>query len=172
MPRTFVYRGKKLDLTIETALLPDGRTVEKEIILHRGAAVMIPILDTSRIVLVQNYRYSIGQTLLELPAGTLEPDEPPERTALRELEEETGYRAGRCRKLAEFYPSPGILSELMHLYVMEDLAPGRQQLEAGEQVQPVIVPWSEAVRMALDGSIKDGKTILGLLLWERKGREA
>ncbi len=167
MSRTIIYEGRKISLVLERIVLPGGGSTEKEVILHPGAAVMIPFVDRERICMVRNHRVSIDQTLLELPAGTLDRDEPPEATARRELEEETGYRAGSCRKVGEFYPSPGVLAELMHLFVLEELTPGVARPEPGEQVEPVLVPWSEAVRMALDGRIKDGKTLLGLLLWDR-----
>jgi ADP-ribose pyrophosphatase len=167
MSRKTIYEGRKITLVLESLSLPDGTSVEKEIVLHPGAAVMIPFVDAERICVVRNHRVSVKETLLELPAGTLDPGETAEKAALREIEEETGYRAGRCRKIAEFYPSPGFLTELMHLFVLEDLSPGEMNLDPGEQVQPVILPWSEAVQMALDGRIRDGKTLAGLLLWDR-----
>ncbi len=167
MSRTTIYEGRKISLVLERTPLPGGGTVAKEVVLHPGAAVMIPFVDAGRICLVRNHRVSIGQTLLELPAGTLDPNETPEQTALRELEEETGYRAGRCRKVAELYPSPGVLSEKMHLFVLEELTAGPPHPEPGEQVTPVVVSWTDAVQMALDGRIQDGKTLVGLLLWDR-----
>ncbi len=167
MARTTVYQGKKINLVLEEIALAGGKVVTKEVVTHPGAAVMIPFVDAERVCLVSNHRVAIGRTLLELPAGTLDPGEDPEATAVRELEEETGFRPGRLRKVAEFYPSPGFLSERMHLFVAEDLRAGRQQLEPGEQLEPVILTWADAVRMALDGTIQDGKTLVGLLLWDR-----
>jgi ADP-ribose diphosphatase len=168
MSRTTAYRGKRIELTLQSIPLAAGGTTTKEIVVHPGAAVLIPWLDGNRIVMVRNHRWSINQTLLELPAGTLDPGEAPETTARRELAEETGYQAGRIRKVAEFYPSPGILTELMHLFVAEDLTPGRQHLDAGEKLEPVIMNWNDAVELAVRGEIKDGKTLVGLLLWERR----
>jgi ADP-ribose pyrophosphatase len=118
--------------------------------------------------MIRNHREAVGKTLLELPAGTIDPGETPLATARRELKEETGYTAGRIRKVAEFYPSPGILNECMHLYVAENLKPGEQDLDDGEELEPVILDWEEAVGMALSGKIKDAKTLVGVLLWERK----
>jgi ADP-ribose pyrophosphatase len=102
-----------------------------------------------------------------VPAGTLEPGEPIEQAAARELAEETGYRAGKWRKLTEFYPSPGVLNERTHLFVAEDLSAGAAAPEPGEELQPQIVPWAQALAWALDGTIRDAKTLIALLLWDR-----
>jgi ADP-ribose pyrophosphatase len=108
----------------------------------------------------------VGETLWEVPAGTLEPGEPPDQAAVRELAEETGYTAASWRKLAEFYPSPGVLSERTHLYLATDLTPGTMRPEPGESLEPHRIAWDEAVRWALDGTIRDAKTLAALLLWE------
>ena len=167
MERNTIYRGKRIELALQSIPTAGGGTTSREVIVHPGAVVLIPRVDAGRIVMVENHRWSIGQTLLELPAGTLDPGESPEATARRELAEETGYTAGTLRKVAEFYPSPGILTELMHLFVATDLTPGPQQLDVGEKLTPVLVKWDEAVQMAVSGRIKDGKTLVGLLLWDR-----
>ncbi len=167
MAGTLHYQGKKLNLLLESIPLPDGGSVVKEIVTHPGAAVILPLVERDRVCLVENYRHALGRTLLELPAGTLNPGEAPETAAARELEEETGYRAGRFRKIAQFYPSPGFLTELMHLYVAEDLRPGTMRLDPGEQIKPVVMAYAEALRMAVSGAIEDGKTLVGLLLWDR-----
>ena len=98
-----------------------------------GAVAVLPLVDAGHVCLLRNYRTAVNATLWEVPAGTLELDEPPADAAVRELEEETGYRAGRWRKLAEFYPSPGVLSERTHLYVAQELTPGPMRLEADEE---------------------------------------
>lgn len=170
MPRYTVFQGRKIELVLDTVTLPNGQQQVREIVLHRGAAVMLPILDQERIVMVWNYRYPIAQRLLELPAGTLDPGESPETCAARELEEEIGYRAGKLTKLAEFYPSPGVLSECMHLFLAEDLQPSQQKLEPGEDLQMEVMPLEEALTRVLRGEIRDGKTIVGLLLYDRLRR--
>lgn len=117
--------------------------------------------------MIRNYRVAVDENLWELPAGTLEPGEDPSRAACRELEEETGYRCGRVRRLCEFYTSPGFCNELMRVFVAEDLQFVGQRLEAGEHIEPQIVAVDQAVAMIHDGRIRDGKTIAGLLIWAR-----
>jgi ADP-ribose pyrophosphatase len=107
---------------------------------------------------------AVGRTLLELPAGTLDRVESLEEAARRELAEETGFRAGRIVPAGAMWMSPGILRERMHLFVAEDLIPGPQSLEPGEQIRICVVGWDEAIAMCLDGRIDDAKTIAGLLL--------
>lgn len=167
MQRDILYRGKKFQLALDRRTLPDGVPIEREVILHPGAVVIIPLVDADHVCLVRNYRFTVDEWLLELPAGTLEPPEPPDVTAVRELAEETGYRAASWRKLTEFYPSPGIMSERMYLYLAEGLTPGPQRLEVGEQIQTQIVTWKDAVAGIFDGTIRDAKTMVGVLLWDR-----
>jgi ADP-ribose pyrophosphatase len=165
MPREIVYTGRKIRLALETETAADGSTVRRDVVLHPGAVAILPLVDAGRVCLVRNRRPIVGETLLEIPAGTLEPSEPPEQAAVRELAEETGYRAGRWRKLGAFYPSPGVLSERTHLFVAEELTPGPMQLEKDEDIQPQVVAWELALAWALDGTIRDAKTLVALLWW-------
>ena len=167
MTRQILYRGRKIDLAVETEQLPDGHSVQREVVLHPGAVVILPLVDAAHVCLLRNHRYAVDEVLWELPAGTLEKGEAPEVAAPRELAEETGYRAGRWRKLTEFYPSPGILSERMFLFLAQDLTAGPMQLEPGERIEPQVVAWADAMKWALDGIIRDGKTLVGLFLWDR-----
>jgi ADP-ribose pyrophosphatase len=167
MPREIVHRGRKIQVAIDTTARPDGTTVRRDVVLHPGAVVVLPLVDDGHVCLLRNHRPIIAETLWELPAGTLEPGEPPERAAVRELAEETGYTAGRWRKLAELFPSPGCLTELVHLFVAQELTAGEARPEADEQLEVHVVPWDEALRWAVDGTIRDAKTVAGLLLWER-----
>jgi ADP-ribose pyrophosphatase len=146
----------------------DGREHAREIVVHPGAVTILPVFDDGRVCLIRNRRIAVGQTLIELPAGTLEPDEDPAATAARELMEETGYRAERVEKLCEFFMSPGILNERMYVYVARGLTPGATALEAGEQIEPLVVDWAEALRMATDGTIQDAKTLVALMLYESR----
>ncbi len=145
----------------------DGRPHVKDTVQHPGAVAILPLLDDGRVCLIRNYRVAVGRTLIELPAGTLEPGEDPAVTASRELIEETGYHARNVEKIREFTMSPGILNERMYLFLARGLTPGERALEAGEQIESLVVPWSEAMRMVFDGTIEDAKTLVGLMYYDR-----
>ncbi len=147
-----------------------GPGLTRQIIVHPGAVVILPLLAGDRVCLIRNFRVSVGQDLIELPAGTIEPPEPPAQTAIRELREETGYTAEHWRELPGFFMSPGILNERMHLFVAEGLTAGETAREAGEEIDNLIVPWAEAVAMAERGEIEDAKSLAGILLWDRLRR--
>jgi ADP-ribose pyrophosphatase len=170
MPREIVHVGRKIRVAVETTVTPDGQTIRRDVILHPGAVVILPVVDDAHVCLLRNHRPVVGDTLWELPAGTLEPGEELEHAARRELQEETGYRAARWRSLGYLYASPGVLDEKLHLFVAEGLTPGPNRPEADEQLEPVTLPTAEALAMCLDGRIKDAKTITALLLWERMTR--
>jgi ADP-ribose pyrophosphatase len=161
-----LFDGKRFRVERVIQTLPDGSQHEKQIVRHPGAVTLLPLLGDGRICFVENYRASVQQTLLELPAGTREPGEEPLQTARRELAEETGYRAGRLEPLATFYMSPGILDERMVLYVATELQPGPAALEAGEDIRPRCCTWDKALAMVRDGRIRDAKTMLGLLYYQ------
>jgi ADP-ribose pyrophosphatase len=167
MSRQILFRGRKIQVALDTAILPSGETIQRDVILHPGAVAILPLLDDGHICLVRNHRPIVGKVLIEIPAGTLEPSEKPAAAARRELAEETGYRARRWQKLAEFIPSPGVLSERTHVFVARDLTPGPQRLEKDERISPRIVTWRQAVAWALDGTIRDAKTLIAILLWDR-----
>src|SRR5262249_44920533 len=147
--------------------LPDGRIVERDVVLHPGAVAILPLVDSDHVCLLRNRRPITGETLWEIPAGTLEAGEPADAGAVRELAGETGYQAGHWRKLAEFFPSPGVLSERTHLFLAQALVAGSMQAEPGEDLQPQSVPWPDAVAWALNGTIRDAKTLVAILIWDR-----
>ena len=149
-------------LRYETA---DGSPISKDIVRHAGSVAIVPIIDDKRICLIRNRRVTVNETLIEIPAGTLEPPEPPLECARRELIEETGYEAASFEKLTEFFPAPGILDEKMHLYLACDLTAGQHAREVGEEIENLIVELSEALQMIATGEIHDAKTMLGLLLY-------
>lgn len=158
-----VLQAKKFKVVRRSIGTTGNQPMQKDMIIHPGAAVIIPVMDDGRIVMVENFRWTINRELLELPAGTLEPLETPETCATRELEEETGYSAERIEPLCRFYSSPGIATELMHIFVAKGLKPGQQNLSADEQIK--VVPMTvEDIRRAIGaGRIMDGKTIAAIL---------
>jgi ADP-ribose pyrophosphatase len=165
--RQILFRGRKIQVALDTTVLPSGETIQRDVVLHPGAVAIIPLVDADHVCLVRNRRPIVGETLLEIPAGTLEPNETPEQAAPRELAEETGYQAGQWRKLGVFFPSPGVLDERTHLFVAESLTPGLQRLEKDEDMLPDIISWQDAVNSTLDGTIRDAKTMIAVLLWDR-----
>ncbi|WP_020475968.1 NUDIX hydrolase [Zavarzinella formosa] len=167
MPREIIHQGRKIKVAVDTSAGPNGEVIRRDMILHPGAVVILPVIDRDHICILRNFRFVIGETLWEIPAGTLEPGEPIQEAAVRELAEETGYVAGKWTYLNYLYASPGVMDEKLHLFVAEDLTPGPPRPEADEELEPVTVAWVDAIKMALDGTIKDAKTITSLLLWER-----
>jgi ADP-ribose pyrophosphatase len=145
----------------------DGARHIKHVARHPGACVLIPLVSPHEICLIENFRAAVNRTLFELPAGTLEPPEPPEVTAARELVEETGYHAGQLRLIHRFFMSPGILDEAMYVYVASELTPGPTNLESGEQIQTRICTLAEIDQMMREGTIQDAKTIAALLFYLR-----
>ncbi len=162
-----VHVGRRIRVEVNTLTTADGKTIRRDAIRHPGAVVILPILDAEHVVLLRNFRFVIGETLWEAPAGTVEPNEALEVCAKRELLEETGYQAAKWRSLGYVYASPGVMDEKLHLFVAEELTPGTARPEPDEQLEPVTVRLDEAIRMCLDGTIRDAKTITSLLLWER-----
>ena len=167
MGREIVHVGRKIRVAVDTSTAADGSVIRRDAILHPGAVVILPVLDDEHVVLLQNHRFVISETLWEVPAGTIEPGEPLEACARRELAEETGYTAARWRSLGYLYASPGVLDEKLHLFVAEDLSPGAARPEPDEQLHPVTVRLADAIAMCLSGEIKDAKTVTSLLLWEK-----
>ncbi len=165
--KRIIYDGKRVRLEVHHLEDEDGHRIQKEVCVHPGAVVILAFLDADTILLIRNRRYTIGQYLLELPAGGLEKNEDPINGAGRELVEETGYLAGRLKRLLDFYSSPGILSEKMYTFAAYDLEKAGQDLEEDEEIEVMPVSFDEAVRMIGDGRIIDGKTIATLLAYER-----
>jgi ADP-ribose pyrophosphatase len=165
--RQIIYTGRKIQVATDLLTTAEGRQIRRDIVLHPGAVVILPVLDRHQIVLLRNYRFIVEDTLWEVPAGTLESGEEPHAAARRELAEETGYQAARWHYHGFIYPSPGVLTEKMHLFFALDLTPGSAHPEADEHLQPVVVPLNTALDMIRRGDIRDAKTITALLLWDR-----
>ncbi len=162
------HRGRLFSVQVLTWTDGLGRTVRREVVRHPGAVLVVPVLPDGRLVMIRNYRVAVGGRLWELPAGSLGAGEDPARAAGRELEEETGYRAGRLDRLCEFYTSPGFCDELMRVFVARDLEPVERRLEPGEDIDGEVVDPALALAMIEDGRILDGKSIVALLLWARR----
>lgn len=142
----------------------DGKVRAREVVRHSGAVTVLPIVDDHHICLIRSWRVAVEETLIEIPAGTLEPNEDPAECARRELIEETGYRAGTIEFVQHFFLSPGILDEKMHLFMAKDLTPGETALEPGERIENWIMTWDEALELARAGKIRDAKTLAGIFL--------
>lgn len=149
--------------------LTGGGWMPYQVVEHPGAVVVLPILPDGRLCLIRNHRVAVGRALIEAPAGTLEPGEPPIETARRELIEETGYRAGRMEPGPAFFLSPGILSERMHSFFATDLSEGEHQREASEQIENCVLTLEDALAMIERGEIEDSKTIVAVL-WHARFR--
>ena len=166
-PRTLL-ETRRFRVVEETVPREDGQTASFQYVVHPGSVAILPLVDDDHVCLIRNRRLTVQATIIEIPAGTREAGEPPLESARRELEEETGYRAARWEKLAEFYASPGILSERMHLFLASELTAGDPRREANEEIDNLVVTWAEALEMIDRGEIVDGKTIVALLTYDRR----
>lgn len=167
MRSTRIYDGRVVSLRVDEVALPSGRTGIREIVEHRGAVAVVPLTAEGDVLLVRQFRGAAGGELLEIPAGTLEPGESVEAALDRELGEEIGLRGRRYERLLAFYPSPGILTEIVHLFLAAGLEPYRLEPEE-EDLTVVRLPLRAAVDAVASGEIRDAKSIIGLLLaWQR-----
>lgn len=142
--------------------MENGRSTVREVVEHRGAAAIVPILNEDKVVLVRQYRYAIGSDLLEIPAGTLETGEDPEICARRELKEETGYRCNELTKILECYVAPGYSSEKIHFYLAKKLEQSLMNTEEDERIKVEALPIALALSRIRSGEIRDAKTVCGL----------
>jgi len=173
--RQEIYRGRYMVLERDEIVRPDGSESTRDVVVHPGAVVVAPLDDEGRLLLVAQYRMSAGGALLELPAGTLDVHdgvlEDPETAAHRELEEETGQRAGKMERLGGYYSAPGLLTEYLTLYLATDLrSAGRDRLGPDEDERLRVVPlhWRDAVAAVEAGVIEDAKSVAGILLLARR----
>jgi ADP-ribose pyrophosphatase len=168
---TRVYDGRVVSLRVDEVALPSGSAGVREIVEHRGAVAVVALTPTAEVFLVRQYRSPVGSALLEIPAGTLEPGEQVDAALDRELGEEIGLRGGRYERLLAFYPSPGILTEVVHLFLATDLVPHRLKAEE-EDLAVVRMSLAQAVGAIASGEICDAKSIIGLLLAAQRFPEA
>ena len=167
------FQGKVFSVTTDKVTEPGGVTSTRDVIRHNGSVVILAV-DASRnskdpvLVLERQYRHAANQFLLELPAGRIEPGEAPLAAAKRELIEETGFRSRRWSRLVRYYASPGFLAETMQVFLAEEIYAGTAQPEADEKIDLLQLTLSEALLRIDSGEIRDGKTILSILLFSRR----
>ncbi len=157
-----VYKGRVVNLNLETVTLPNGNTVEMELIHHPGAAAIVPMKDDKTVLLIRQYRHAAGGYILEIPAGKLDPGEDPRDCAARELEEEIGFRASSLEPVVTFFTTPGFTDEVIHIFKGTGLRSGTQKLGHDEVLDVIELPLERAIVQIEDGTIRDGKTIIGL----------
>ena len=173
----FIFDGKVVHLYCDKVALPDGKEATREYVKHIGAVCVVPITDEGEIVCVRQYRYAIGQAMLEIPAGKLDsPDEDRKKAALRELREETGATCQKLDFIGKFYSSPAILDECIYMYMARGLDFGETDFDEDEYIEIEKIPVDELVRMICAGEITDGKTQVAvlkaaILINAEKGRE-
>jgi len=160
-----LYKGKVFQLQRDTVIEPGGVEAERDIIVHPGSVVVLPIFKDGRILLIRQYRHSVGELLWELVAGRKEPNESPVAGARRELVEETGYTARRMRKLMRVVPTPGFVNEWMWIFAAEGLTEGAAQPEEDEKLSPRIFTLKQAEKMIKSGTLRDAKSICGILYY-------
>ena len=159
-----LYRGRVIDLTVDRITTASGTQAVREVVVHPGGAAVMPVFSNGDVLLVEQFRYPMQQSLLELPAGKIDPGESPEETAARELQEEVGFRAGRLEKLVEFYTTPGFCNELLHLFLATDLKPGRRAGDEDEELSVHRYSPKQLEKLIGLGKIVDAKTLIGLHL--------
>lgn len=162
-----IYDGKVINLRVDTVVLPDGKTAEREIIEHRGAVAIVPVTAAGNVVMVRQWRTPAAAALLEIPAGSLDCDESPDACAHRELGEEINQRAAQMRKLFQMYVAPGYSTELIHVYVAQGLTPCQGQADDDEFLDIVEMSFADALAGIVAGDIIDAKSISALLMTDR-----
>lgn len=162
-----LLKARRFSVVEKTVTRADGQTASVQYVKHLGSVAILPLLDDGRVCLIRSRRLTVGETLIEVPAGTREPNESPVETARRELAEETGYRSTSFEELVAYFPSPGVLSERMWIFVAKGLSAGPPAREANEEIENLVVSWEEALAMVDSREIQDGKTIVALLAYHR-----
>ncbi len=158
-----VYQGKIVNVRSDTVELTNGAVCPREVVEHPGGVAVVALTPDGAVVMVRQYRYSVSDELLEIPAGKLEYGEQPLSCAVRELSEETGYSAGSIVDLGAIYPSPGFSQETLYLYLATELTAGEMHLDENELLNVERIPLDALVGQIMDGDIKDAKTIIGIL---------
>ena len=165
LKENLIYDGKIVKLYNDDVECPNGLKATREYIKHPGGACVLPIFG-DEILFIKQYRYAYRKDILELPAGKLEKGEEPLKAAIRELEEETGYKASSLISLGEIYPTVGYTDEVIYLFASEDLSKGHLNLDKDEFIDLVRIKFDKAYEMAVNGEIKDAKTVTAILRYK------
>lgn len=165
-----VYDGRVLALDVDDVEEPGGVRAVREVVRHRGSVAALAVHDDGRVVLVRQYRYPVDEAVWEIPAGRLDPGETPLEGARRELEEEVGLRASRLEPICVFYTTPGFCDERMHVFRATGLSPVRARPEEDERIEPMVLSLEAARGMVARGEVREGKTLVALLLEAEKRR--
>lgn len=171
LDRRVVFEGKVVQLSVDRVQLPNGNVCDLEMIRHPGAAAVVPVDEAGDVLLVRQYRYAASGWLYEVPAGKLDGDESPAVCAAREVEEETGFRAGELTEMGWIWTTPGFTDERIWLYLATGLQPSRQSLQPDEVLSVEKMPLHEAVDLASSGGIRDAKSVCALLRASRWYRQ-
>ncbi len=166
--RETIRHGRVFDVTVENVTLPNGTTIDLDVLRHPGAAAIVPLTDDNDVVMLRQYRHAIGKMLWEIPAGTLDGAEEPLACARRELMEETGFAAASWDELGAVTPVAGYSNERILLFLARNLAPAEQNLDADEVIEVHTVPIKRVISMIIEGEIEDAKTVVAIFrAWQR-----
>lgn len=161
--REYIYRGKILNLRVDKVSIFNGNTSTREIIEHNGGVGIVALNEKKQLILVKQFRKPFEDVLIEIPAGKIEKDEDPKICGIRELEEETGYKTEDMTLMHEIYPSPGFASEILYIYFCDKITKGKSSPDEDENLEILEVDYSDALEMVYNGTIKDAKTIVGIM---------
>jgi ADP-ribose pyrophosphatase len=164
--RNKVYAGNAVDFYVDQIILPDGKLASREYLGHPGAVAVIPFVNADEIILVCQYRYPVGKLTWEIPAGKLDKNEKPDLCVRRELEEETGFKAKKIKKLISYWPTPAFANEVLHVYAAFGLMQSVKSPDEDEFIDHKIFSFKEALKLVETGKIMDSKTIIALLYWK------
>jgi ADP-ribose pyrophosphatase len=158
-----IYQGRRINLRVDKVMLPNGRETTREIADYPNSVGIVALDKGDNVILVRQYRHAVGRILLEIPAGGMEAGESPLDSALRELEEESGYTAGCIEQIGGAYAAPGYSTEFLHIFLATDLKPGPSRNDEDEYIELAPVPLQNVMQLIRSGELCDGKSIIGLL---------
>ena len=162
LARKRIYEGRLVNLRQDAVVLSSGRETVREVVEHPNCVAIVAINSEDNVVMVRQFRKPVEGVLLEIPAGVIEPGEEPQECALRELEEETGYLAGKMERIGGFYSSPGYSTEFLYLFLATDLQKGSTHPDEDEIIEVVSIPWEQIPGLIAKGEVCDAKSIVGL----------